>query len=119
MDDLRFLNNKPKWNEILGEIKDCWDMEGTKLPNGSEGSLSYQVIENPDQSCLAAYTIPIWGDLRDFEESEEDNYIEEWFEDVIYNNKLSIRDAVLAIDCESGYRKTIRYEDKKKTQPNS
>lgn len=79
--------------------------EKTKLPCGSEGSIKYEILVNPDEYSTAAYTIPVWGDLRDYDDVAE---IENWFNEVC--GKLIIRNAVLNIDVELGEKKTITYE---------
>ena len=45
-----------------------WDEDNdtSTIPSGSEGSLEYTVIENPEMSALSAYAVSIYGDLRDF-----------------------------------------------------
>lgn len=89
VDGLR-INGKPKvdFDEILG--KEClwesptgvWDDAETNpdkyLPMGSEGSLQKSVWENPIKNCLDAYTISIFGDLRDHHSTSD---IIEWFKE--------------------------------------
>ena len=105
IDSLRLSENDIKKDsqrieEVLGKIMQ-WDYEGddygkTKLPMGSEGSLEYSIIGNPDLSHLAAYVVAIWGDLRDYGEDIEDiQYIEDWFNNVC--SEFIIRQAVLTI----------------------
>lgn len=93
---------------ILGRIVKFSDREReTTLPLGSEGSIKYQLIENPDNSDISAYTIPIWGDLRDYDDAE---YIESWFYDAC--NKIGrIRSAVLNIDVSGKLQKNISYKN--------
>lgn len=76
------------------------------VPCGSEGSLQYHVWVNPSDSAASAYTVSIFGDLRDYEDLGE---IEKWFREVI-NRKLRIngksipvmiRAAVLEAEVES------------------
>jgi len=78
----------------------------TILPCGSEGSLEYEIYENPDKTCIAAYVVAIWGDLRDYSDVEE---IEEWF-NVACSTITFVRNAVLHIDVEGGLEKTITYK---------
>ena len=66
------------------------------VPFGSEGGLAYTVWQNPEKDHLAANTISIFGDLRDYTKPEK---IKEWFENILYNKGLCIRDAVISIDC--------------------
>lgn len=71
------------------------------LPMGSEGSLQKSVWINPDTSYLAAYTVMIFGDLRDYANPEK---IIEWFKNKcgsIDNNPLFVvRQAVITADTE-------------------
>jgi hypothetical protein len=41
------------------------------IPTGSEGSLHAEIWENPSQSSMSAYTVSIFGDLRDYSDKEE------------------------------------------------
>jgi hypothetical protein len=79
------------------------------IPCGSEGSIEYEIIENPSKSALAAYVVAIWGDLRDYDDTDE---IAAWFNKVLYDSGLFIRQAILTIECENGSSKTIVYKDK-------
>jgi len=47
---------------------EAWD--ACDIPSGSEGSLQFQVWENPERSAMAAYTVMIWGDLRDYDSAQ-------------------------------------------------
>ncbi len=67
------------------------------LPCGSEGSIHYQIIEYNGGMPWA--TIPIWGDLRSYEDLKE---IETWFQGILQKLGSSVRDAVLMAECEYG-----------------
>jgi len=98
VDALRFLGIDEKENieRVLGHIVNYGDSSyETTIPCGSEGSLNYQIIENPDKSSMAAFTVPIWGDLRDYGDVEE---IKNWFKSAC--DKLMIRNAVINIEVE-------------------
>ena len=79
---------------IMGSIcdfdsdNDSWDRCG--IPCGSEGSLKYDILKAGDG--LVLWTIPIWGDLRNYDDKEE---IKSWFNGVC--KKLMIRSAILEI----------------------
>lgn len=79
----------------------------TTLPCGSEGSIRYDIIENPDESAMAAFAIPIYGDLRDYSNVDE---IKKWFNDVCKSIGL-VRDAVISIDVEYGAQEIVRYKE--------
>ena len=96
---------KSRWDEIFG--KEClwddplevWDDQYKNpqdyLPMGSEGTLHKSVWINPDLHHMAAYTISIFGDLRDHDSPDE---IIEWFRDKC--SRLYIRQAVITVDNE-------------------
>lgn len=83
--------------------KDC------NMPTGSEGSLEYKILENPNVDSLAAYNVAIWGDLRDFGK-DDITKIEEWWDRVLKQCGM-IRQAVLQIEPEDGERVIFNYED--------
>lgn len=85
--------------------KEILELLKTNLPQGSEGPIEYKIIPNPNTNSLAAYMIPIYGDLRDYDNIEE---IENWFNCVC--SRFIIRQAVLTIECENGQSKTITYK---------
>ncbi|MCP3681274.1 MAG: hypothetical protein GY861_01160 [bacterium] len=72
-----------------------WD--NCNVPIGSEGSIAVSIWENPSDSAVTAYTVGIFGDLRDYEDEEE---IVKWFTDIIENKGLMIRDAIISIKIE-------------------
>lgn len=55
---------------------------------------------------MAAFTIPIYGDLRDYSNIEE---IKSWFNGVCDSIGM-IRDAVISIDVEYGAQEIVRYK---------
>ena len=113
VDALRFCGNDDKSNieKALGHIvKFGDDSYETTMPCGSEGSIEYEIYENPDKSAMAAFTVAVWGDLRDYDDVSE---IEKWFNDAC--SKLWIRNAVLHIEVEYGEEKTITYKQDEQT----
>ncbi len=99
VDAIQGLTSKIDFKKILGNIIE-YETDGewnTKLPLGSEGSIKYDIWTNSDMGEMYAYTISIFGDLRDYEDKEE---IKEWFKNVCLNSGLMIRDAVLSIQVE-------------------
>ena len=107
---------RPRWDEVTGRaIHECevltddsyelrWNADDWKdydehqeqfMPTGSEGSLQRLVWENPDTSCMARYTVTVFGDLRDYNDQQA---IHEWFDGVC--EKCIIRQAVC--NCEVG-----------------
>lgn len=106
VDALRVISDIPDFDEIIG--KEClWDDSysiwedaekhpDAYLPMGSEGSLKKDIWINPNKNHMAAYTISIFGDLRDMymEDAEE---IIKWFKNKC--NILCTRNAVITIRC--------------------
>ena len=105
---------RPKWDKITGRtiydgdwttedsyvrrlMDDDWSdyhkHPNRFVPTGSEGSLQRLVWENPDPYCMAAYTVTVFGDLRDYDDYEA---VHEWFDSVC--DKCYIRQAVCHCD---------------------
>lgn len=121
---------------------DTSDREGWNkcdVPRGSEGSLQYDVCpnSNKDTHSLSWGCINIWGDLRDFGNSDVPK-IREWFQQSILRlqkpegftdpdnmtmfekmdymmSVFSIREAVLCIEVEYEAREVITIFDPQKT----
>ena len=79
------------------------------MPMGSEGSLEKSVWINPDAYCMARYTVSVFGDLRDYDDSKA---IIEWFENSC--DKVAVRQAVLTIEVEGKEPITYNYCNHKK-----
>lgn len=87
------------------------------LPCGAEGTLQKSIWINPKKSHVAAYTISVFGDLRDFDNVTE---IVDWFQNTckkienIKNERegmpaLWVRNAVIIAECENGESKIAAY----------
>ena len=74
------------------------------LPMGSEGSLQKTVWENPDRGRVDSYTISIFGDLRDHDNTSE---IIDWF--IEKCNLLWVRSAVITVDNDLHGTETYTY----------
>lgn len=74
-DDIKIVADKTPFAPELGHTcsfeDDPTKWNACDVPCGSEGSLRYYVWNNPDLSDMAAYTVMIWGDLRDYDNSDE------------------------------------------------
>lgn len=118
VDDISFDNYLPNFDKIVG--KEClfesseniWrDMENNPndyMPCGSEGTLQKSVWVNPDKSDIAAYTISVFGDLRDYKEPQS---IIDWFIKVC--DKCGwIRQAVITVETEGLESVTWTWKDK-------
>lgn len=109
IDSFHDRNEMDKLNEIIGE--EClfdapdwmWDeVEANPiryLPMGSEGSLEKSIWENPDKNCMSAYTISVFGDLRDHDEPQG---IIDWFDTKCSQllEYFMIRQAVITVENE-------------------
>lgn len=96
------------WNDSMDKWIEAEEHPEQFLPLGSEGSLNMSVWENPDSSCLAAYTVSVFGDLRDHDSIDE---IINWFNEKCKG--IWIRQAVITVENEmyGMLTKTYRYED--------
>ena len=109
VDDLRFDNNEFNaekfFEEKFGkELRwtsggDAWEeveeYPERFLPIGSEGSLRMSVWVNPNKSYTAAYTVSIFGDLRDHDDPKE---IVEWFKEKLAD--IWVRQATITVENE-------------------
>lgn len=83
-----------------GDFDDAFKHPDDYLPMGSEGSLHMSVWVNPDPHCLAAYTVSIFGDLRDHHDPDE---IVEWFKKKLEG--LWVRNACIVVENERSGRR--------------
>lgn len=109
VDCLRCIFEHPDFNKIF--VKSLWDEYNPdcNMPSGSEGSLDFRVIENPNKDSLAAYTVVIFGDLRDFG-AEDIPTIEKWWNRVLEQCGM-IRQAILQIQPEDSDTKILEQKD--------
>lgn len=77
------------------------------LPMGSEGSLKKSIWINPDEHSIAAYTVSIFGDLRDHNSAKE---IVDWFKKKCEG--FWIRNAVITVQNELNGTETWTYGQK-------
>ena len=117
IDDFRLKGeNTPDFDELIGvecqwnDSFSVWDEQEVHpekfLPMGSEGSLQKTIWINPHTSSLAAYTVTIFGDLRDYEDPDK---IIEWFKNKCktIENKYIIRQATITAETE--FIKTVNW----------
>ena len=109
-------DTKPDWDKLLG--KELRYRDGLKkweeaedhperfMPLGSEGSLIKTIWANPDKSCVAAYTVSIFGDLRDHDDPD---IIIEWFKDQC--SKMFVRQAAITVNNECNGMRTWAIDD--------
>ena len=114
IDDMRMLPMAEHPRDYMGNTCDYDDDEYTwdecDVPKGSEGSLEYSIFENPMHNHLSAYSVQIFGDLRDYNDLKE---IEE------YLNKITsgrmVRQGVVTVDIEREKTYIITHSDGKWT----
>lgn len=108
IDDIRFDDKTPDFDELVGKemsyheysFTNDEDIDNSKyLPMGSEGSLKKSVWINPNISHMSAYTVSIFGDLRDHDSTSE---IIQWFKDKCksISEDYMIRQAVITVENE-------------------
>lgn len=99
------METEVNWDDIFGkeclwesdpEIwKDADEHPDKYMPCGSEGTLQKTVWENPKKSCMAAYTVSIFGDLRDWYDADA---IIDWFKRIVNDeNLLWVRSAAITV----------------------
>lgn len=99
IDDITSIFGDKNLNAIKERLR-------TKVPTGSEGPLKTKLIIN-DGPGVNAYTVAIWGDLRDYGEDDEDVWrITDWIKTL--TDGLIIRDFSIVINREFK-EKTILY----------
>ena len=89
-----------------GNFDDAFEHPDKYLPMGSEGSLTMSVWVEPDISCLASYTVSIFGSLRDCNSEDADRIIE-WFKSKV--SSVLARNAVIDIESEYSAHKIWVY----------
>lgn len=92
------------WDDIFGKEclweadpevwKDADEHPEKYMPCGSEGTLQKTVWTNPEKSSMAAYTVGIFGDLRDWYDID---VIVEWFKKIVRSEDLWVRSAVITV----------------------
>jgi hypothetical protein len=109
VDDIRVFSTGEEinWDKIFGKEchfdsdesiwKDYCNNPELYLPSGSEGTLTKSVWVNPKLNDVAAYTISVFGDLRDHDNPKE---IIKWFKEVIKKHELWVRNAVITAENE-------------------
>lgn len=102
---------------LYGDPTPVWDdaIENPDkyLPMGSEGSLQKHVWINPNTSHVAAYTVSIFGDLRDHDSAKK---IITWFKEKC--DKCLVRQAVITVYNEHNGVMTYTYDENDKEDPN-
>lgn len=116
VDDIRWSDSEPEldFDELIG--KECiygsdvsvWDEQEKYpekyMPMGSEGSLQKSIWINPDKAYMDAYTVSIFGSLRD---RREIDWIIEWFKKVC--DKVCVRQATITVENSLGENATWIY----------
>lgn len=118
IDGIRCLEAEPDFESLIGrelhfeDSVSLWDESEEHpekfLPLGSEGSLKMDIWKNPDPSSLAAYTVSIFGDLRNHDSADE---IIDWFKNIC--KKFLVRQAVITVNNEWHGTKTYTFEEEK------
>lgn len=74
------------------------------IPYGSEGSLVWTKWDNPSKSSLAAYTVTVFGDLRDYDNVKE---IEDYLAQITKGQM--IRSGVFEVAVEGALTNVYRF----------
>lgn len=95
----KILGNTCKFDDK----EEVWD--NCTVPKGSEGSIQYSLAGNG----LVVWTIPIWGDLRDFRH-EDVHEIVKWFGRITKTKDMMIRSFILEVQTEGHKPKILKYK---------
>jgi hypothetical protein len=95
------LGNRNLWDS---EKETKWSFD---VPGGSEGSLDYNFWVNPSASSMAAFTLNIFGDLRDFGADGIDSIIE--YLNKVTESSMMIRSGIVEIKIEYGDTILMQY----------
>lgn len=79
---------------------------------GGEGTLRCELWRNPDTHHMAAYTVMIFGDLRDYDTPQE---IIDWFKKKVAKIPM-VRQAVITVELEGATPLTWNYADGDKNE---
>jgi len=74
-----------------------WDK--CNVPCGSEGSIQFVFWSNPSPNSLSAFTVAVFGDLRNFGKDDVPK-IREWFNKVTTGKGVMVRNAIVEICVE-------------------
>ena len=106
--------SKEELKKVLGPVarfdSSDEDWNSCTLPCGSEGSLQYAIWENENEHCIAAFTVSVFGDLRDYNETGS---IEKWFNEFCGKFPI-IRQAICVAEVECGETKVFQYKEESK-----
>ena len=80
-----------------------WDR--CNVPCGSEGSVQFIFWSNPSLNSTSAYTVAVFGDLRNFGE-EDVPKIKKWFNRITTGKDVMVRNAIVEV-CVEGVDKPI------------
>lgn len=104
IDSLRLIgDNEPDFKNLF---KTCTyddnyegDLSLCNVPCGSEGSIHISIWDNPRKNYVSAYTVNIFGSLKDFGEKDIPS-VKKWFKRILFDEGLDIRQAVLECHIE-------------------
>lgn len=114
-DDIRVTQGTgllKRYREALGaactykDAPDVWDR--CTVPIGSEGSIQWELSENPNIFAMAAYVVTIWGDLRDYDDLDK---IGEWLRRCTEGDGFLVRQAIIYAEVEGGDFRTWVYRE--------
>ena len=110
-DDFSMITGESSYPDLgltcnFDSTQEEWD--ACTVPCGSEGSLSYYVYINGDESSVAKYVVSIWGDLRDYADKDE---IMAYFDQIVKDKH--IRQGCYTIYVEPHIHMTFVYDGKK------
>ena len=121
VDAIRGLSVDVDFDKIFGkewDFEDMWDdepiyneyIENPKdfMPCGSEGTLHKDIWINPDKQAIPSYTVSVFGDLRDYDDTQS---IIKWFKECC--DRLWVRQATTTVETEGAKIVNYTYTDNK------
>jgi hypothetical protein len=109
IDDLCIDDRPPEFPDVgnmaaYGDSAETWAR--CDIPRGSEGSLQHTVWRNPKENHVSAYTVTVWGDLRDYDNEEE---IVAYLERI--TSGRTVRAGIAEIDTEGRAATVVQHTD--------
>ena len=103
----KVFGKEVEWDSPREDWNEAYEHPEKYLPRGSEGSLTMSVWTNPDLDRADAYTVSIFGDLRDHDDPDA---IVEWFKEKCAG--LWVRNACICVNNEwNGMRSWVYKSD--------
>jgi len=114
-DGIAGLGDKgPDMGDTVSFDDDETAWENCDVPCGSEGSLQYAKWTNPDNSCMARWTVSVFGDLRDYgNEADDTQVIVNYFNRVIKDKMVRSGCFIIRVEYQAEFTYRYDFEEKR------